>query len=157
MFPRHVRLGFFLLFSLGCGVSGCADPFEPEATAEDGTPSADAFVAAQVRPQTPEEKKIEVGRKLLLVQPGMTRQQVEELLGPPGREDWRQISDCWDMQPDGSYKKVTFPYVVYYCSPPNLPPGSYLMSVGYRSEALKPIPMDAQVIDVTGPHYPGSE
>jgi hypothetical protein len=154
MLPRHVRLGLFLLLSLGCGAGGCANQSEPEATAEDETPSADTCTVAQARPQTPEEKKIEVGRKLLLVRPGMTRQQVEELLGPPDREDSRQFRDRWEMQPDGSFKKVEFPTVLYYCSPPNLPPGSYTMSVGYRSDLDVPIPMDAQVIDVTGPHYP---
>ena len=154
MFRRHMRRGIVLLLGLGGGVSGCADQSEPETTTEGATPSAVTYTVAEALPQTREEKEAEVGRKLLLVRPGMTRQQVEELLGPPGSEDWRQFSDRWEMQPDGSYKKVGFPYVVYYCSPPNLPPGRHLMTVGYRGEPLKPIPMAAQVVEVRGPHYP---
>jgi hypothetical protein len=43
-------------------------------------------------------------------------------------------------------------YTVYYCSPPDLPAGQHLMTVVYESPT--PVPSDAEVFEVSGPHAP---
>jgi hypothetical protein len=95
-----------------------------------------------------------VGAALARVRPGMTRREVEELLGVPDLARPQQFTVRWRAGPDGRQAQIEVPYVVYYCSPPHLPPGPHLMTVEYDAELFAPIPPEAKVIDVSGPHTP---
>jgi hypothetical protein len=120
------------------------------------TPEAPPAEVATIDPlnEDPERAKA-VGERLRQVKAGMTRREVEALLGPPGREDWRQFTVRWRTDPDGQARQQEIPYVTYYCSPPDLPPGRHLMTIEYDTEPLVvPIPLGAKVIGVSGPHTP---
>jgi hypothetical protein len=132
----------------GCAVSSDA----PKEVGGDPLGASDDGLTA--RKLSWEEKAAEVGRKLAQVRPGMTRKQVEAILGPPDWKESRRITGRWAADPDGQYKYVEYPYALYYASPPNLPPGVHLMTVVYRGDPLAPIPPDAVVVEVTGPHTP---
>jgi hypothetical protein len=95
-----------------------------------------------------------VGAALANIKPGMTRREVEAILGPPDLERWQQFSSRWRSGPDGKQRYAELQYVIYYCSPPHLPPGRHLMTVEYESKPLEPIPPDAKVAEVSGPHTP---
>jgi hypothetical protein len=100
------------------------------------------------------ERARRVGESLARVKPGMTRREVEGILGPPDLVRPQQFTIQWRPGPDGRQIQVELQYVVYYCSPPHLPPGRHLMTVEYESEPLAPIPPDARVAEVSGPHTP---
>jgi SmpA/OmlA family protein len=93
-----------------------------------------------------------VGEALARIKPGMTRREVEAILGPPDLERPQQFTVRWRKGPDGSSRQVEVQYLVYYASAPQLGPGAQLMTVEFDSEPLKTIPSDARVIDVSGPH-----
>jgi hypothetical protein len=100
------------------------------------------------------ERARRVGAALASIKPGMTRREVEAVLGPPDLERPQQFTHRWRAGPDGRQIQVGLQYVVYYCSPPNLPPGPHLMTVEYESKPLEPITPDAKVAEVSGPHTP---
>jgi SmpA / OmlA family len=100
------------------------------------------------------ERARRIGAALASIKPGMTRREVEAILGPPDLERWQQFSSRWRSGPDGKQRYAELQYVIYYCSPPQLPPGRHLMTVEYESKPLEPIPPDAKVAEVSGPHTP---
>ena len=118
------------------------DPVTPVA------PVPSASVPAQPDP----DRDRRVGAALALVRPGMTRREAEAVLGPPDLVRPQQITTRWRVGPDGRQESVGMAYVVYYCSPPDQPPGQHLMTVTY--DATAPIPLDAKVFEVGGPHVP---
>jgi hypothetical protein len=95
-----------------------------------------------------------VGEALARIKPGMTRREVEAILGPPDLERWQQVSSRYRTGPGGQQTYANLQYVIYYCSPPNLPPGRHLMTVEFESRPFEPIPPDARVTEVGGPHTP---
>ena len=98
------------------------------------------------------ERARRVGAALARIKPGMTRREVEAVLGPPDLERWQQFTVRWIPGPAGRLVHTEVPYVVYYCSPPHMPPGSHMMTVEYEGKSLAPITPKAKVISVSGPH-----
>lgn len=127
--------------ALGAGGVWSVGKFTPP-PAPNATPSPTGGTA-------PETRSILVGRLLAQIRPDMTRQEVEDLLGPPDRDDPRQITTLWRPNQDGQQATAVCPYVIYYASRPDLPPGDHLMTVVYDRQGL-----DARVLEVTGPHVP---
>jgi hypothetical protein len=84
----------------------------------------------------------------------MSRREVEAILGAPDLVRPQQFTVRWRPGPDGRLVQAEVPYVVYYCSPPHLPPGPHMMTIEYEGQALAPISADAKVIGVSGPHTP---
>lgn len=116
-------------------------------------PTPAAPVAAAPAESGPERER-RVGEAFARVRPGMTRQEVEAILGPPDLVRPQQFTSAWRAGPGGRQTPVELSYVVYYCRPPHLPPGSHLMTVEYESAPLAPIPPGARVFSVSGPHTP---
>ena len=127
-------------------------PPAPAASAPAESDSAPpVLVAMALAPPDPVRDR-RVGAALALVRPGMTRREAEAVLGPPDLVRPQQFTGRWRTGPDGRQTYVDMAYVVYYCSPPDLPSGQHLMTVVYESPT--PVPPDAKVFEVSGPHTP---
>jgi len=100
------------------------------------------------------ERTRRVGEALARIKPGMTRREVEAILGPPDLERPQQFTIRWRKGPDGSSRQMEAQYLVYYASAPRPGPGAQLMTVEFDSVPLKTIAPDARVIEVSGPHTP---
>jgi hypothetical protein len=96
----------------------------------------------QARKLTPQEKAIEVGKKFPDVRPGMTKDEVEAILGPD--IDYTPRSGNPRYHPDRGVARTT-----YYASPPDLPPGRHLMTAEY--DITGPVPRFTRF---SGPHKP---
>ena len=120
------------------------------ASAPTETDSAPPVPVATDLPDPARDRR--VGAALALVRPGMTRREAEAVLGPPDLVRPQQITTRWRVGPDGRQETVSIAYVIYYCSPPDQPPGRHLMTVVYDASA--PIPLDAKVFEGGGPHLP---
>jgi hypothetical protein len=92
-------------------------------------------------PPDPVFEKRRIGQLLLTLKPGMTRTDVETVLGPP----LRLI--------EGSFENKPILSAEYCCSPPNLPPIGpddlgYLMHVVY--DASGPVPVFQEIYGPSG-------
>lgn len=141
---------------LGIGIGAVAVWLGRERNEHPAPPAAEpAASSTPALPTTDDpERARRIGAALAQIKPGMTRREVEAILGPPDLERWQQFTSRWRTSPDGKQAYVDFQYVIYYCSPPHLPPGTHLMTVEYESKPLEPIPPDAKVAEVSGPHTP---
>jgi hypothetical protein len=87
-------------------------------------------------PPDPVFEKRRIGQLLLTLKPGMTRPQVEAILGPPEKvTEW-------------SFENQPILFAAYRASPPNLPPlgpddAGYIMHVVY--DARGPVPIFQEV------------
>lgn len=148
--------GFTAGLALGAGAVALAVWLRvPGAPAPEPPPAPEVAAGAPepvFRPDPVREK--EIGAALRQVKPGATRAEVEARLGPAHLVRWQQMTSRWLPGPDGQPRLKELPYVIYYCSPPDLPPGPHLMTIEYDAAPLEPIPPTAPVIRVSGPHTP---
>jgi hypothetical protein len=110
-------------------------PFEPDDLKD---------LVRQARSKDRDKRGRAVGKLLKHLRPGMTREQVEALIGPPHYRppDWRADQD-FEEDGEGTFGAI------YYCAVPGYP-GNQMMSVEYDIRA-RPF----KFIKVCGPHIPG--
>lgn len=124
----QARLACLILFAAALGCARVPPARRPAATS---APSRDAATAP--RAESPEER---VTRRLGEVYPGMTRPEVEEVLGPPTADEMRSA---------GADELAT---TSYWCVIPGDPAaGRHVVTLLFNATEDPP-----QLMAVTGPH-----